>query len=298
MTRSNIRAMIRKRLGETTASFWSDPELNTWINDACRDIAFRAKCLKGTAYMSFINDVSEYALSTVIPNVLSINEFYYKQDGINYQKLESTSRTELDLVYSGWQGSDSGVPIKYWYDREEDIFALYPPPLITAVANIATSTTSLLIAVGSKTFTTQAGKQFAVGQFITAASAANLANYMQGDVVSYSGTTLVLNVTNIGGSGTYADWTLSGTLGDNYGRVFYTKSHIDMTADAEEPQLPANVQNAITDYVVAYGYEQRGWGDKANDAWQKYYSKIHDYQVERHREKEDDDIVMRNYRNI
>jgi len=62
--------------------------------------------------------------------------------------------------------------------------------------------------------------------------------------------------------------------------------------------VPEYVQPAIVDYVVANGYEQRGFGDKANDAWQKYYSKIHDYQVERNREKEDEDIVMKNYRNI
>jgi hypothetical protein len=50
--------------------------------------------------------------------------------------------------------------------------------------------------------------------------------------------------------------------------------------------------------VAALGFEQRGYGDKANDAWQKYFSKIKDYEIERHREKEDDDIIMRNYRNI
>ena len=78
-----------------------------------------------------------------------------------------------------------------------------------AAALTATSTTSLLIAVASRTFTTQAGKQFAAGQFISAVSAANNANYMHGQVTSYSGTTLVVNVTDIGGSGTLADWNLS-----------------------------------------------------------------------------------------
>lgn len=78
-----------------------------------------------------------------------------------------------------------------------------------AAALTATSTTSLLIAVASRTFTTQAGKQFAAGQFISAVSAANNANYMHGQVTSYSGTTLIVNVTDIGGSGTLADWNLS-----------------------------------------------------------------------------------------
>jgi len=73
----------------------------------------------------------------------------------------------------------------------------------------ATSTSSLAIGTGSKSFTTQSGKQFAAGQFISAASAANSANYMHGQVTSYSSTNLVVNVTDIGGSGTLADWNIS-----------------------------------------------------------------------------------------
>lgn len=72
-----------------------------------------------------------------------------------------------------------------------------------------TSSTSLAIAIASKTFTCTAGKQFAAGQFISAVSAANNANFMHGQVTSYSGTTLIINVTDIGGTGTKTDWLLS-----------------------------------------------------------------------------------------
>ena len=78
-----------------------------------------------------------------------------------------------------------------------------------AAALVGTSTSSLLIAVASKTFTTQASKQFAAGQFVLAVSAANSANYMHGQVTSYSGVTLVVDVQDIGGIGTLNDWNLS-----------------------------------------------------------------------------------------
>jgi len=84
------------------------------------------------------------------------------------------------------------------------------------VANMTgTSTTSLLIAVASKVFTTQAGKFFAAGAWLLITSDANPANYMHGQVTAYSGTSLTVNVTNIGGAGTFADWTIrvSGTRG-------------------------------------------------------------------------------------
>jgi hypothetical protein len=72
----------------------------------------------------------------------------------------------------------------------------------------ATSTTSLTIGTGSKTFAVQAGKAFQTGQFVLINETSNAANQMFGTVSSYTGTTLVVNVTATGGSGTHADWTV------------------------------------------------------------------------------------------
>ena len=46
MTRQEIRDMSRKKLGETTSAFWTDAELDTYINLGCKDVAWRAKCLR------------------------------------------------------------------------------------------------------------------------------------------------------------------------------------------------------------------------------------------------------------
>lgn len=219
MLRSEIRTATRKRLGETTASFWSDVEINTKINEACKDIARRTKCIRTSGNFTPTIDVSEYVASTLFPGILSVNEVYFNLNGLTIQKLEATSRTELDALYPGWRSSVSNAPVYYYYEREEDSFVLYPPP----------------------------------------------------------------NTDN---------------ANTDYGEVFYTKGHTDMIADTETPQLPDYLHAAVVDCVVATGYEERGFGDKANDAWQKYYSKLHDYQVERHREREDEEIIMKSYRNI
>ncbi|MFZ2309594.1 MAG: hypothetical protein WAW73_19640 [Rhodoferax sp.] len=80
-----------------------------------------------------------------------------------------------------------------------------------ANALTGTSSTSNNIAIGSKSFTAESGKQWATGQFLLAASAANSANFMHGQVTSYNSTTgaLVLNVLDVGGSGTKTDWVIS-----------------------------------------------------------------------------------------
>lgn len=71
------------------------------------------------------------------------------------------------------------------------------------------SPTSLAIGVGSKTFDVAAGVPILPGARMLAASRANLANAMWGTVTSYSGTTLVLNVETVSGSGTFADWNIN-----------------------------------------------------------------------------------------
>jgi hypothetical protein len=75
---------------------------------------------------------------------------------------------------------------------------------------LGTSTTSLLIETGAKSFTTQTAKSFLVGMFVQAFSQADHANYMYGSVTSYNSGTgaLVVEVTAVGGSGTLNDWLL------------------------------------------------------------------------------------------
>jgi hypothetical protein len=94
----------------------------------------------------------------------------------------------------------------------------------------------------------------------------------------------------------------STNAGSNYVRVYLTYKPTDITTessgDTTEPTIPEPLHLAIIEYVVATGFDSRGWGDRANDVWQKYYSKIQDYTVERGREREDEDIIMRNYRNL
>ena len=81
-------------------------------------------------------------------------------------------------------------------------------------ANVDTtrsSTTSLLIQIGSKTFVYSASSAnlgWAIGTRLRAASAANATNYMEGLVTAVSSTQVTINVDAIGGSGTKTDWNI------------------------------------------------------------------------------------------
>jgi hypothetical protein len=81
----------------------------------------------------------------------------------------------------------------------------------TAIADLPStsrSITSLAIAIATKTFTTDSGRSYVASERVRATSRANFANWMEGVVVSYADTTLVVAIDLIGGSGTLADWNI------------------------------------------------------------------------------------------
>ena len=84
-----------------------------------------------------------------------------------------------------------------------------------ALALRGTSTTSIAVSAGTKTLTTQTGKQFTAGNYVTISRTSAPTTLMHGVVTSYSGATLIVEVATIAGSGTFTDWTiaLSGSQG-------------------------------------------------------------------------------------
>jgi hypothetical protein len=76
-------------------------------------------------------------------------------------------------------------------------------------ASAPTSTSSLTIGTGSQTITTQSGLSYSSGQAIAVVDGMNGSIYETGTVTSYSGTSLVVNITSTVGSGTYNNWVLS-----------------------------------------------------------------------------------------
>lgn len=75
----------------------------------------------------------------------------------------------------------------------------------------ATSSTSVTIPTPptSKTFTIETGKGFVPGMEIKISSTASPTNYMRGTVTSYSGSTLIVDITAVGGAGTFAVWSIT-----------------------------------------------------------------------------------------
>jgi hypothetical protein len=76
-------------------------------------------------------------------------------------------------------------------------------------AYLATSTTNMLIGLGGKTCTTQALLSYVAGARIRVTSASNLSNWMEGQVTTYSGTTLAFTCDKFSGAGNPTDWNIN-----------------------------------------------------------------------------------------
>jgi hypothetical protein len=75
-------------------------------------------------------------------------------------------------------------------------------------AQTATSSSTVSIGTGAKTFSVQANKNFAVNQWVLIQETSNPANQMLGQITSYNGGALAVSVVATGGSGTQVDWTI------------------------------------------------------------------------------------------
>ena len=83
------------------------------------------------------------------------------------------------------------------------------------VVQTASSTSTNTIGSGTKTFTVSAGLTWLNNPGSNCLMTASSSNYMGGNIVSYSGTTLTVSEYTSVGSGTYTSWTLQ--LGDGNG---------------------------------------------------------------------------------
>lgn len=108
-----------------------------------------------------------------------------------------TARTDAQTARTGAETARTGA------ETARDAAQNY------AAALTATSTSSVLLGTGAKTFTTQAGKQFTVGARLYIVNPADATQFVSGPVTAYSGTTLTIEADVFGGSGTVSNWNIS-----------------------------------------------------------------------------------------
>lgn len=90
--------------------------------------------------------------------------------------------------------------------------------------------------------------------------------------------------------------------GTDYVKAYYVQKFTPLTADTGTPVLPTQLHLAMSDYVAATALDSKTNDKasviKANNSWLQYQRRILEYLAESKREKEDETIIMKGYRNI
>lgn len=115
ITLSAMRADVRAHLDEATATFWTDAQLNTWINDALRDVARRTETLQATSTIAATVGTRSYSLASISPSIVRIHrvEFDPGPGSGPIYPMEARNFYELDQVWGSQQGQQRSYP-DYW----------------------------------------------------------------------------------------------------------------------------------------------------------------------------------------
>ncbi len=106
----SLRTDVRQRLDETTQRFWSDQELNRWIEEGARDLARRAELLQDRFTIATTTGTQEYTMPT---DLFRAHRAEWTPDGVNIYPLEQRSVQEMDVVWGTQRLTQSSYP-NYW----------------------------------------------------------------------------------------------------------------------------------------------------------------------------------------
>lgn len=127
-------------------------------------------------------------------------------------------------------------------------------PGIDGAGYLASSATSLTVGTGTRVFTTQGGLAYSTGARVRATSAANPGDWMEGQVTSYVGTLLTVNVILTSGtSNTRSDWTLN-VAGEQGGKGDKGDSAVTSVTRQSYSEAATTLTPGQTVFTVTGGY--------------------------------------------
>ena len=116
----------------------------------------------------------------------------------------------LDIISTGFDAAYTSVATKIDATSADALFTTPAEVNLAISTTLVTTSSSSVYWYGSKSFTVEAGKSFGVGQRLRI-SDGTATNLMEGEITSYSGTSLVVGIDYSEGAGTFTSWTITVT---------------------------------------------------------------------------------------
>lgn len=119
-TRADLRGIIRREIMDTGTRWWTDTELNGYIDDWQTSIQDDMELVWGTALATSI--ASNLTLDTLGGGILRVDAVYW-----NDKRLVPRTKEELDIINQDWRNALPGTPIVCYQDDSQS-FSFYPAP--------------------------------------------------------------------------------------------------------------------------------------------------------------------------
>jgi hypothetical protein len=140
-----LRNMVRRELldtgiyvtttSTTTGRWWTDTELNNYIQDWQDELQERFEFVWGTATVTLGSGTSTIALAAIDPNMMRLDAVYWSSPTQPYsRRLVGRSIEELDILRHQWRSVFDMYEPRIVYQDDSTRCSLYPPPINTGTA--------------------------------------------------------------------------------------------------------------------------------------------------------------------
>lgn len=136
ITLGDARTDLRQRLNEQVSQFFQDSDLNFRLNEGCRDVARKAKCLLEKQTIACSAGVYEYVAPT---NLMEFHAAEFLPSGsINTYTLDFRPYAEMAQVWGSQPTSERYYPnnITLWGEPPNTQFILFPVPSAAGTLNV------------------------------------------------------------------------------------------------------------------------------------------------------------------
>lgn len=107
---STIRQSVREYLNENFPSFWTDAQLNRWINDGCRDVARRTETLQ--TFDTSLTAVASQATYSLNADVIRLHRVEFVVNSQVYP-MEASTYDQMDSMWGTFQTQTNSYPMFY-----------------------------------------------------------------------------------------------------------------------------------------------------------------------------------------
>ena len=162
VTLATATTEVRALLNEATQAYWTDAQLQSWINQGCQDVARRAEILWEEQAISVVPNVQNYSFP---PNFLNAHRAEFTLNGVTGPgaqtfNLDYRGINQMDEVWGILHSLPAAWP-QYFTIRGNSamgfFLCMYPSPAAAGTLLVYYYRTALVVTNTSEDIDTQAG---------------------------------------------------------------------------------------------------------------------------------------------